>query len=99
MKEQKLSKRVTEELSAASVDSKDLLCTAPFDLSTDCEYISGTMFLTADRLGFLSIRLPKEHVWHFRGTKTQHFIAEDEEGEAELCFYDLKKLSHIHLLK
>ena len=97
MKEQKLSKRVTEELSAASVDSKDLLCTAPFDLSTDCEYISGTMFLTADRLGFLSIRLPKEHVWHFRGTKTQHFIAEDEEGEAELCFYDLKKLSHIHL--
>ncbi len=97
MKETKLSKRVISELSALSVDAKELLCSAPFDLSLDCEYVSGTMFLTGSLLGFCTIKLPKEHVWYFRGTKTQDLSAEDEDGEAEVKLYDLKKIAHLKL--
>lgn len=97
MKEQKLSKRVINELAAVSVDVKDVLCSAPFDLSLECEYISGTMFLTGGLLGFCTVKLPKDHVWYFRGTKTQDLAEEDEDGEAEVKLYDLKKLAHLHL--
>ncbi len=97
MKEDKLSKRVISEINSAHVDTKDILCTGFFDLSFDCEYVSGTMFLTDKLLGVLSIKQPEDHIWYFRGTRKQDTPADEDTGEAVLKLYDLDKLDHIHL--
>ena len=97
MKEDKISKRVISELNSVNVDVKDILCTGAFDLGFDCEYVSGTMFLTDKLLGVVSVEQPLEHIWYFRGTRKQDTPENEDTGAASVKLYDLNKLENINL--
>lgn len=99
MLERKLSKPILKELEAYNVRQEDILCISPVDLSFDCEYVSGVLFLTGGLLGAYWKKLPKSYVRCLRGTKTRELAGEEEgaEGEAHLRLYDLNKIKHLHL--
>ena len=97
MKEHKLSKYIISELALHNVKEEDILCVSPIDLSYECEYINGTVFLTEKLLGVYTHKLPKDHISYFRGTKTQDKLKDDEPIDAAVKLYDLKKLENIRL--
>ncbi|MCR4584996.1 MAG: DUF1854 domain-containing protein [Lachnospiraceae bacterium] len=97
MKTDKLEKYITEELASVNIKEEDVLKHAPVDLSTDCEYITGTVFLTGSILGVCTAKVQSDHVWYFRGVK--HIGAPKEEAvrDPKLICYDLEKVENLRL--
>ena len=91
MKEHKLPKYVWGELTSHNIKEGDVLCTSPVDLSFDCEYISGFVFLTDKLIGVYTERLPDDHVWYFRGTKTQDLKDVQQGSDTDIRLYDIEK--------
>ena len=97
MKEHKLPKYVWGELTSHNIKEGDVLCTSPVDLSFDCEYISGFVFLTDKLIGVYTERLPDDHVWYFRGTKTQDLKDVQQGSDTDIRLYDIEKTENIRL--
>ncbi|MCR5251658.1 MAG: ABC transporter ATP-binding protein/permease [Lachnospiraceae bacterium] len=96
MNDGKLTSKLTEELKADRIDPQDILCFSPADLSFDCAFIDGTVFLTEEILGVCTRTLPADTLLYFRGTKQQN-EERDEGGEYETRLYELKKLGDVRL--
>ena len=71
MKENRLPSRVLHLLKSEGIGSEDILDVCPMDLSDNCEYISGYLFLTEDTLGIVTSEPIGKRVRYFRGTKTK----------------------------
>ncbi len=71
MKENRLPPRALALLKPAGITKDDILDVCPMDLSDQCEYISGYLFLTADQLGIVTSEPIGNRVRYFRGTKTK----------------------------
>lgn len=71
MKENRLPPRVLALLKPVGITKDDILDVCPMDLSDMCEYISGYLFLTADKFGIVTSEPIGNRVRYFRGTKTK----------------------------
>lgn len=99
MKDNKLPIRVLELLKPHNIDSSSILDVCPIDLSDNCEYISGYLFLTTDILGVVTSEPIGDRVRYFRGTKTKDV----EYGEDTLSYacklLPLQETSHMRIEK
>ena len=97
MKEHKLPKYVWRELATHNIKEGDVLCSAPADLSFDCEYISAYVFLTKKLIGVYTEKLPAGNIWYFRGTRTQDLKDAAQGSDTDIRLYDLSKTEDIRL--
>ena len=92
----KINKYVLDRLKENGIKSEDILLACPVDLSDQGEYITGYAFLTEDRIGTCTGRLPDGYVQYFKGVKYQDLPDEDIR-DYEVNVYEISMLSHIHL--
>lgn len=92
----KINKYVLDRLKENGIKSEDILLACPVDLSDQGEYITGYAFLTEDRIGTCTGRLPDGYVQYFKGVKYQNLPDEDIR-DYEVNVYEISMLSHIHL--
>ncbi len=93
----KLSKKILNCLKDNHIEKEDFLLSSPVDLSFDGEYIDGLIFVTKDKLGVCTAKLPDKHVLIFGGVKTDITDLPDEEGTADLKLYDISGLAHLRM--
>ena len=90
------NKYVLDSLKTNGISSEDILLACPVDLSDQGEYITGYAFLTEDRIGTCTGRLPDGYVQYFKGVKYQD-LPDDDIRDYKVNVYEIAKLSHIHL--
>ena len=89
MKEHKLPKYVWRELATHNIKEGDVLCSAPADLSFDCEYISAYVFLTKKLIGVYTEKLTHKGVMRLLAIddKTAQITIYRANGEKEDYHY------------
>ena len=97
MQDSRLTKKVLDKLKDFHISDKEVLIHSPIDLSHDGNYIKGFIIVTNDKVGVLTMELPKETIHLFRNANIGDDLIEDEPGEYEVKIYDIDKLAHIRL--
>lgn len=97
MQDSRLTKKVLDKLKDFHISDKEVLIQSPIDLSHDGNYIKGFIIVTNDKVGVLTMELPKETIHLFRNANIGDDLIEDEPGEYEVKIYDIDKLAHIRL--
>lgn len=97
MQDSRLTKKVLDKLKDIHISDKEVLIHSPIDLSHDGNYIKGFIIVTNDKVGVLTMELPKETIHLFRNANIGDDLIEDEPGEYEVKIYDIDKLAHIRL--
>ncbi len=97
MKENRLPARVLELLRPQGIGKDDILDVCPMDLSDACEYISGYLFLTVDRLGIVTSEPIGKRVRYFRGTKTKDMEYGEDTLEYAYQLIPLEETAHMRI--
>lgn len=97
MQDSRLTKKVLDKFKDFHISDKEVLIHSPIDLSHDGNYIKGFIIVTNDKVGVLTMELPKETIHLFRNANIGDDLIEDEPGEYEVKIYDIDKLAHIRL--
>ena len=97
MKENRLPSRVLQLLKPEGIGADDILDVCPMDLSEDCEYIRGYLFLTADRLGIVTSEPIGKRVRYFRGTRTKDMDYGEDTLEYAYRLLPLEETSHMRI--
>ena len=92
----KNDKLFLEKLSTLGIDSDAIILSSPIDLSFDGEYISGYIFVTGDRLGVCTGKLPENYINCFKGIDTKDLEVLDP-TDLQAVLYDNAKLAHLRL--
>lgn len=97
MKENRLPSRVLQILKPEGIGTDDILDVCPMDLSDNCEYISGYLFLTADRLGIVTSEPIGNQVRYFRGTRTKDMDYGEDTLKYAYRLLPLEETSHMRI--
>lgn len=97
MKENRLPSRVLQLLKSEGIGSEDILDVCPMDLSDNCEYISGYLFLTAEKLGVVTSEPIGNRVRYFRGTKTKDMDYGEDTLEYAYRLFALEDTAHMRI--
>ncbi len=91
------TKRDIEKLSELGIAESDILLKSRVDLSFDGEYAEGFLFVTNDRLGVCTGKLPDSYVNIFKGVDLKDKVPESEVQLTDTSIYDLSGLAHLRL--
>lgn len=97
MKENQLPGRVLKLIKPHGIGKKDILDVCPMDLSFDCEYISGYLFLTNKVLGIVTSEPIGKRVRYFRGTKTKDMEYGEDTLEYAFRYILLEETAHMKI--
>lgn len=97
MKENKLPEKVLELLKNRGISADDVLDVCPMDLSFECEYISGYLFLTKDELGVVVSNKIENKTRYFRGTKTVDMIYGEDDLTYAVKTYPIEDTAHMRV--
>ncbi len=92
----KNDKLFLEKLSTLGIDSDAIILSSPIDLSEDGTYISGYIFVTSDKVGVCTGKLPDNYINCFKGIDTKDLEVIDP-TDLEIRFYENAKLAHLRL--
>ena len=84
------------KLSEFGIVAEDIVLSCPIDLSEDGEYISGYIFVNADKVGVCTGKLPEGYVSTFKGIDTTDLEVLDP-TDLTVTLYDNDKLAHLRL--
>jgi ATP-binding cassette subfamily B protein len=91
------TKKDIEKLSELGITESDILLKSRVDLSFDGEYAEGFLFVTKDKLGVCTGKLPDSYVNIFKGVDLKDKIPEAEAELTDTAMYDLSGLAHLRL--
>ncbi|MBO4908872.1 MAG: ABC transporter ATP-binding protein [Lachnospiraceae bacterium] len=94
--ELKNDKLFLEKISESGITSDAIILSSPIDLSDDGEYISGYLFVTSDKVGVCTGKLPDNYINIFKGIDTKDLEVLDP-TDLTVTLYDNDKLSHLRL--
>lgn len=97
MKENRLPSRVLQLLKPEGIGKDDILDVCPVDLSDNCEYISGYLFLTESILGVVTSEPIGKRVRYFRGTKTKDMEYGEDTLEYAFQLIPLEETAHMKI--
>ncbi len=97
MKKNQLPYRVLKSLEDMGIAKGDILDVCPTDLSFSSTYISGYLFLTADKLGIVTGALAEDTVRYFRGTKSQDIDYGEDKLDYEISLLTLADTAHMRV--
>lgn len=97
MKKNQLPDRVIQMLKPEGISKIDILDVCPVDLSFAGEYISGYVFLTADKLGVVTSEPIGNQTRYFRGTRTKDMIYEEDTFSYSSRIFSLADTAHMKL--
>lgn len=97
MKKNQLPSRVMSLLRPKGIEKSDILDVCPVDLSFDCKYISGYLFLTAGELGIVTSEPIGSRTRYFRGTRTQDMQYGEDTLEYEIQMLPLTETAHMRV--
>ena len=92
----KNDKLFLEKLSTLGIDSDAIILSSPIDLSEDGTYISGCLFVTTDKVGVCTGKLPDNYINCFKGIDTKDLEVIDP-TDLEIRLYENAKLAHLRL--
>ena len=92
----KNDKLFLEKLSTLGIDSDAIILSSPIDLSEDGTYISGYLFVTTDKVGVCTGKLPDNYINCFKGIDTKDLEVIDP-TDLEIMLYENAKLAHLRL--
>ncbi|MBP5554850.1 MAG: ABC transporter ATP-binding protein [Lachnospiraceae bacterium] len=92
----KNDKLFLEKLSTLGIASDALILSSPIDLSEDGTYISGYIFVTSDKVGVCTGKLPDNYINCFKGIDTKDLEVIDP-TDLEIILYENAKLAHLRL--
>lgn len=94
--ELKNDKLFLEKISESGITSDAIILSSPIDLSDDGEYISGYLFVTSDKVGVCTGKLPDNYINLFKGIDTKDLEVIDP-TDLTVTLYDNDKLVHLRL--
>ena len=92
----KNDKLFLEKLSTLDIDSDAIILSSPIDLSEDGTYISGYLFVTTDKVGVCTGKLPDNYINCFKGIDTKDLEVINP-TDLEIMLYENAKLAHLRL--
>jgi ATP-binding cassette subfamily B protein len=92
----KNDKLFLENLSKHGITSDAIILSSPIDLSEDGTYISGYLFVTTDKVGVCTGKLPDNYINCFKGIDTKDLEVLDP-TDLEIMLYENAKLAHLRL--
>ncbi len=92
----KNDKLFLEKLSKHGITSDAIILSSPIDLSEDGTYISGYLFVTTDKVGVCTGKLPDNYINCFKGIDTKDLEVLDP-TDLEIMLYENAKLAHLRL--
>lgn len=96
MSEKRIPAVVLELLAAEQITEQDILAYSPVDLSFDCEYVYGYLFMTAAHLGIVMSAPIDSHVIYMKGTQKKDDISYEETATYTYRLFDLKQVQKLH---
>lgn len=97
MKKNQLPDTVLAQIRLKGIEKSDVLYVCPLDLSFDCEYISGYLFLTQQFLGVVTSDPAGSRVRYFRGTKTKDMEYGEDTHTYECRLLRLDETEHLRI--
>ncbi|MBP1585792.1 MAG: ABC transporter ATP-binding protein [Lachnospiraceae bacterium] len=91
------TKTEIEKLSELGVNEGDILLKSRVDLTFDGEYAEGFIFVTKDKVGVCTGKLPDSNVKIFGGIELKDDLTEAEAQITESDVYELTGLAHLRL--
>ncbi|MBO7356610.1 MAG: ABC transporter ATP-binding protein [Lachnospiraceae bacterium] len=91
------TKTEIEKLSELGVNEGDILLKSRVDLTFDGEYAEGFIFVTKDKVGVCTGKLPDSNVKIFGGVELKDDLTEAEAEITETDVYELTGLAHLRL--
>ena len=91
------TKAEIDKLSELGITEADILLKSRADLTFDGEYASGFVFVTKDKVGTCTGKIPDSYVNIFSGAENDDDRSETEVTLTDVSLYDLSELSHLRL--
>lgn len=97
MKELKLPNNLYITLKDMNISKEDIVYACPVDLSFDCSYTDGYVFVTKEKIGTAMTSKPKESVIYFKGTLNSNMVYPEDTENYTVTLYDLNLSERIHI--
>lgn len=97
MKDIKMPANLARNLNEMKIEKKDVLEICPIDLSFDCDYFEGYIFVTKEFIGTAMTSRPKDSIVFFKGTMNSNLVFPEDTSEYRIQLYELGKTEKIHI--
>ncbi len=96
MSEKKLSAGLLHTLAGEGIAPEEILAYSPIDLSFDCEYVYGYVFLTRQYLGVATSAPIDSHIIYMKGTQKKNDISYEETANFTYRLYENARIEKLH---
>lgn len=96
MSEKKIPAAVFSVLENDGITQDQVLAYSPIDLSFDCEYVYGFVFLTKKHLGVATSAPISSHIIYMKGTQKKDDVSFEEKSEYSYRLYEVDKIEKLH---
>ncbi|MBR4964986.1 MAG: ATP-binding cassette domain-containing protein [Lachnospiraceae bacterium] len=96
MSERKIPAVLLSMLENEGISQAQILAYSPIDLSFECEYVYGYVFLTKKHLGVATSAPISSHIIYMKGTQKKDDVSFEEKSEYSYRLYEVDKIEKLH---
>ncbi len=96
MSEKKIPDVLLSMLENEGITQAQILAYSPIDLSFECEYVYGYVFLTKKHLGVATSAPISSHIIYMKGTQKKDDVSFEEKSEYSYRLYEVDKIEKLH---
>ena len=96
MSERKIPAVLLSMLENEGILQAQILAYSPIDLSFECEYVYGYVFLTKKHLGVATSAPISSHIIYMKGTQKKDDVSFEEKSEYSYRLYEVDKIEKLH---